>query len=265
MATIGTGYENFVLENKTTDIVNSKLEVRSLMTVDTSLTESAGMRKTVNKYTYTGEVEKLAKGAKNTKKGSVTFVPTHYDVGRYQQTFEYNDMDIMQDPNLLDVAIDGAAKTMVNEIRTEYFTELAKISNSVTFPKTGAFNYDTVVDALAEIGCEAEDDAFIIMGTDMKAMIRKDENFKAAEQGAILFSGQFGSLSGVPCLFSKLVPTDTAYITKKTAVKFFVKKEGSIEQDRNIETKDNTVVYERHGLVALVDDTESVKITRATT
>lgn len=259
-----TGYANFVLENKVTDLVNTKLDVRSLMTVDTSLAEGAGLRKTVNKYTYTGTVEQLAKGAKNTTKGSVGFVATHYDVKRYQQTFEYNDMDVMQDPQVLDVALNGASTVMANEIKTEYFTELAKISNEVTFAKTGSFSYETVVDALAEIGCEAEEDTFIIMGTDLKKMVRKDADFKASQQGEILYSGQFGTISGVPVIFSKLVPADTAYITKKDAVKFFVKKEGSVEQDRNIETKDNTVVYERHGLVALVDDTKSVKITRAT-
>ena len=99
------------------------------------------------------------------------------------------------------------------------------------------------------------------MGSDCKADIRKDADYKAARQGEILFSGQFGSVAGVPCLFSKLVPANTCYATNKEAVKFFVKNAGSIEQDRDIETKDNTVVYERHGVMALVDETKSVKIT----
>ena len=34
----------------------------------------------------------------------------------------------------------------------------------------------------------------------------------------------------------------------------------TLEQAKNIETKENTVVYERHGLIALVDDTASVII-----
>jgi hypothetical protein len=52
------------------------------------------------------------------------------------------------------------------------------------------------------------------------------------------------------------------YITAKDQVKFFVKKDGSVEQDRDIETKDNTVVYERHGVMALVDTTKSFKLTK---
>lgn len=252
-------YENFVLENKMTELVNSYLDVHSLFTTDNSLEQSAGLKKIVNKYTYSGAVEKLAKGAKNTTKGSVTLVPTEYTVERYQQTFGYNDMDVMQDPYVLDVMTTGASELMANDIRAQYFAELAKISN--TFEYT-TLNYDAIVDALAKINREVESDQFIIMGLDAKATIRKDPDYKASRQGEILYNGQFGTIAGVPCLFSKLVPANTLYITAKDQVKFFVKKAGNVEQDRDIETKDNTVVYERHGVMALVDETKSIKLTK---
>ena len=252
-------YENFILENKMTDIVNTALDVNALYTVDNSLEGEAGLKKVINKYTYNAEgvVEKLAKGDKNTKKGSVSFVPSEYVVERYQQTFEYNDMDVMQDPYMLDVATKGAADAMANHIRGQYFAELAKISKT---HNAGAFTYDAFVDALAEIGREVESDTFIVMGIDGRAAIRKDADYKASRQGEILYTGQFGTIAGVPCLFSKMVPANTAYVTAKDAVKLFVKKSGSVEQDRNIETKDNTVVYDRHGVMALVDETKSIKV-----
>lgn len=250
-------YENVVLENKITDLVNTNLDTNALFTTDTSLAEEAGLKKIINKYTYTGAVEKLAKGAKNTTKGGVELVPTEYVVERYQQTFNYNDMDIMQDPNVLDVLTTGAATLMSNHIKEQYFAELEKISNTFNYT---TFNYDAVVDALAKIGREVESDMFIVMGLDLKAAIRKDADYKASRQGEILYTGQFGEISGVPCLFSKLVPEGTAYITAKDQVRLFVKKAGSIEQDRDIETKDNTVVYERHGLMALVSETKSIKM-----
>ena len=252
-------YENFVLEHKMTDLVNTNVNVNALYTIDNSLALEAGLKKVINKYTYTGVVEKLAKGAKNTTKGAVSFTPTEYEVERYQQTFEYNDMDIMKDPYVLDVMTTGAAQVMANEIREEYFAELAKITNSDTYD---VFSYDVVVDALAKIGREVESDLFIVMGLDAKADIRKDADYKASRQGEILYTGQFGDICGVPCVCSKLVPAGTIYITAKDAVKFFVKKDGSVEQDRDIETKDNTVVYERHGLMALVDETKSIKLTK---
>lgn len=253
-----TLYENFVLENKMTDLVNTNVNVNALFTLDNSLALEAGLKKIVNKYTYTGKVEKLAKGAKNSTKGSAVFAPIEYVVERYQQTFEYNDMDIMQDPYILDVLSTGASQTMANEIREEYFAELAKISNS---HEVAVFNYDAVVDALAKINREVESDLFLVMGLDAKAAIRKDNDYKASKQGEILYTGQFGDICGVPCVCSKLVPANTIYVTAKDQVKFFVKKDGSVEQDRDIESKDNTVVYERHGLMALVDETKSIKIT----
>ncbi len=252
-------YENFILENKMTDLVNTNLDVNALFTLDTSLASAAGLDVVVNKYTYNGKVEKLAKGAKNSQKGSVTMVPTKYTVERYQQTYSYNDMDVMQDPYIVDVYSNGASTLMSNEIKEEYFAELAKISNTYEYD---TFNYDAVVDALAEINREVESDLFLVMGLDAKAAIRKDDDYKASKQGEILYTGQFGTISGVPCVCSKLVPANTVYITAKDQVKFRVKTSGSVEQDRDIETKDNTVVYERHGLMALVDETKSIKMTK---
>lgn len=252
-------YENFVLENKMTDLVNTNLDVHALFTTDASLENVDGMRKVINKYTYQGAVEKLAKGAKNSVRGGNTMVTSTYDVERYQQTFDYNDEDVMKDSYFLDTLTTGAATLMSNHIKEQYFAELAKISNTHEYD---AFNYDAVVDALAAIGREVESDNVIVMGLDAKAAIRKDADYKASRQGEILYTGQFGDICGVPCVCSKLVPADTVYITAKDAVKFFVKKSGEIEQDRDIETKDNTVVYSRYGVMALVDETKSIKMVK---
>ena len=252
-------YENSVLENKMTDLVNSQIDVNALFTLDDELASSAGLKKVINKYTYTGVVEKLAKGAKNSVKGTVSFTPVEYEVERYQQTFEYNDMDEMKDPYILDVLTTGAADEMANDIRKQYFDELAKISNTHNYE---TLSYDVIVDALAKIGREVETDMFIVMGLDGKAAIRKDADYKASRMGEILYTGQFGTIAGVPVLFSALVPEDAVYITAKDQVKFFVKKAGTVEQTRDIESKDNTIVYERHGLMALVDERKSIKLAK---
>lgn len=255
---------NQVIEAKITDIVNSTLDVRGLFTVDTSLTTAAGLSKRVYKYTYSGTVENLQKGAKNSAgaKGAVSLAYNDYQVGRYQQTYEYNDLDVMADPNIVNVLSDGAGKTMANEIKSEFFTELAKIANHFdadSYTKV----YEAVVDAVAALPKAAEmdiTDLFIIMGADGRANVRKDTLFEASKQGEILYTGQFGTIAGIPCVFSNLVPADTIYVANKEAITFFVKREGTVEQDRDIESKDNTVVYERHGVIALTDDTRAVII-----
>lgn len=253
-------YDNFVLENKMTDLVNTNLDVHALFTTDTSLENVDGLQKVINKYTYTGAVEKLNKGARNTVRGGNTMTTSTYTVERYQQTFDYNDEDVMKDSFYLDTLTTGASVLMANHIKEQYFDELAKIENEFEYT---VFNYDAVVDALASLNREVESDNIIVMGIDAKAAIRKDADYKASRQGEILYTGQFGDICGVPCVCSKLVPADTVYITAKDAVKFFVKKNGTVEQDRDIETKDNTVVYERYGVMALVDETKSVKMIKA--
>ncbi len=255
-------YENSVLETKLTELFNSKLSVRSLMTVDDSLAEGAGLTKIINRYTYNGAVETLAGGEANSAAGTISFVPETYTVKRYQQTFRYNDVEAMKDPALIDMALAGAADVMANQLRTEYFSELKHIKNRYALAGD-SLTYTDIVEALGNIGREVEDGLFILMGADGRTAIRKDPDFIAAHQGEIVYSGQFGTLCGVPVLFSKLVPAGKVIITDKAAVKFFVKKEASIEQSRDIEKKENTIVYERHGLIALVDDTSSVILGKA--
>ena len=262
MANENVIYDNLVLETKLTELLNSRLEVRSLMTVDDSLTEGAGLTKVINRYTYSGEVEELENGEANQSAGTLSFTPESYTVKRYQQTFRYNDMDAMKDPALIDMALAGAADVMANQLRTEYFAQLAKIGNRHAFAGD-TLTYTDIVEALGDLGREVEDGLFILMGADGRTAIRKDPDFMAAHQGDILYSGQFGTLCGIPVLFSRLVPAGKVIITDRAAVKFFVKKEAGVEQSRNIETKENTIVYERHGVMALVDDTSSVILGKA--
>lgn len=259
---MNTIYDNTVLEAKLTELLNSKLEVRSLMSVDDSLTESAGLTKVINRYTYNGTVETLDGGEANSTAGTLRFTPETYTVKRYQQTFRYNDVEAMKDPALIDMALSGAADVMANQLRTEYFDQLKQVRHRHPIA-SDTVSYTDIVDALGNLGREVEDGLFILMGTDGRTAIRRDSDFITAHQGDILYSGQFGTLCGIPVLFSKLVPEGKVIITEKAAVKFFVKREAGLEQSRDIEKKENTIVYERHGVIALVDDTSSVILGKA--
>lgn len=255
-----------VMEKKITDISNSALNMQALFTVDDSLEGAEGLVKRVYKYTYTGYVEKLNKGAKNTQKGLVGLSYKDYTVARYQQMFDYNDQDVMVDPKVLDVLADGAGKAMANEIRGEYFTELGKIGNIANV--SSAFSYDVIVDAVAGLDGAAEQDIeglFVVGGSKFRKDIRKDSNFKAAHQGDILFTGQFGDVAGIPVIYSNLCEDDEAFICNKETITFFVKKAGTVEQDRDIESKDNWVVYERYGVVALTNDTRACQLLKGKT
>lgn len=259
-----TIYANFVLENKLTDLLNTKLETKSLMTVDTSLSESAGMVKKINTYTYTGAVETLEQGAKNTTRGAVSYTTKNYDVEVAQQVFDYFDEEFMQDENVVTMGMQGASTLMVNDMNTKYFAELAKATLSQTWAKTSKITYDTIVDAIALMNLEDESGLFLVIGNGLKADIRKDADFKSKELGKVIADGAIGTISGVPVICSKLVPANTAYLATKEAVTLFTKKESEIEQERDGEARKNTVIMRKVNLVALTDATKVVKITQAT-
>ena len=261
LAVTHKGYENFVLESKLNNLLETKLNTRSLMTIDNDLTTAPGMKKVINRYTFTGTVEKLAKGEGNTTGGVVTFTPVEYEVEVNQQKFEYYDEDFMTDPKIIDVGVEGSAITMVNDLNSKYFAELGKAT--LTHEYSGTFCYDNIVDSIELMNLEDESGLFVIIGTDLKAAIRKDPDFKGARQGEILFNGQIGSVAGVPVIVSKKTPKGTAYLATKEAVTLFTKKESEVEQERDADVRLNTIFMRKVNLVALTDSTKVVKITKA--
>ena len=135
------------------------------MTIDNSLTQEAGMLKTVNVYTYSGEAEALGVGVGNTasKRGSITYTGTDYTVKMVQQAFDYYDEDFMKDNTIVDNMLKGANQVMVNKMTSDFMTECAKATLSQTFTKGSSISYDTIVDAISKLNLEDESGIFIVL------------------------------------------------------------------------------------------------------
>ena len=256
MAT-NTVYANKVIEAKAKDLLTTSVNTRNLMTVDTELAQEAGMTKTINVYTYTGEAQELAAGEGNTNRGSITYEGKDYTVKMVQQAFDYQDEDFMKDNTIVDNMLKGANQVMVNKMASDFYAEAAK----ATLTQTGAISYDTIVDAIAKLNIEDESGLFIIITPEQKAAIRKDVDYKAARMGEVVYNGQIGTVAGIPVIVSKAA--DNAYVMSKDAIKLFMKKDLEIEQERNADTRTNSVYLRTAYLVALVDATKICKITAA--
>ena len=120
-----TLYSNVVLENKVESFLTTALDMSKYATVDYSLAESAGMVKTINKYTATGAVEDLAMGVGNTtsKDIAVAFTPVSYTVKVTQGHLPYFDEEEMK------LAEDEVTKT-INEI-TRYLSLVDTMCNLI--------------------------------------------------------------------------------------------------------------------------------------
>ena len=252
-----TVYANKVIEAKAKDLLTTSVNTRNLMTVDTELAQEAGMTKTINVYTYTGEAQELAAGEGNTNRGSITYEGKDYTVKMVQQAFDYQDEDFMKDNTIVDNMLKGANQVMVNKMASDFYAEAAK----ATLSQTGAISYDTIVDAIAKLNVEDESGLFIIITPEQKAAIRKDVDYKAARMGEVVYNGQIGTVAGIPVIVSKAA--GNAYVMSKEAIKLFMKKDLEIEQERNADTRTNSVYLRTAYLVALVDATKICKITAA--
>lgn len=260
-----TVYANKVIEAKAKDLLSTAINTRNLMTIDDSLTQEAGMTKTINVYTYSGEAEELAAGVGNTasKRGNISYTGTDYTVKMVQQAFDYTDEDFMKDNTIVDNMVKGANQVMINKMTSDFLTECAKATLKQTFTKGSAIGYDTIVDAISKLNLEDESEVFIVIPNAWKASLRKDTDYKSARMGEVIYNGQVGTICGIPVIASKALTTK-AYVMTKEAVKLFMKKDVEVEQDRNKDKRINSVYLRTAYICALVDATKICEISEAT-
>lgn len=253
-----TVYENVVLSNKINDILTTHIDLNTYMTIDTSMTENAGMKKVINTYTATGEVEELGMGQGNSKDIEVSFTPTEYDVKTYQGRFAFYDEQEMTDPMVVEAGLDGSAKTMINTFTQKAIEEFGKATLTVT---GSAWSFDLVVDAIAKMNLETEDGLFLLISPADQAAVRKalKDDLKYSE--GFVRTGYIGSVCGVPVIVSKAVATGTAFLATKEAVSVFIKKDTETEYERDADHRKNSYWIRKVAVVALTDATKVVKIT----
>lgn len=250
-----TVYANSVLEAKAKDLLLTSVNTRSFMKVDTSLTGSAGMKKVINTYTYSGEAEEVANGQGNTGTGSITFVPAEYELKVVQQKFSYTDEEYMKDPSIVDNMLKGANQVMVNKM-TSYFNE--EVEKATLETSATAFGYDAIVDGISELNIEDESKLFVLYPNAWKKELRKDEDYKAARMGEVVYNGQTGTVAGIPTVPTKAL--NNGYVMENEAVTLFLKKDVEVEQERDADKRTNTVFLRAVYVVALTDATKIARI-----
>ena len=250
-----TVFNNKIIEAKAKDLLTTAVNTRNLMTIDNSLTQEAGMIKSINVYTYTGSAEELGVGEGNSVRGSVSYTPADYTVKLVQQAFDYQDEDFMKDDNVVDMGVKGATQTMTNKMTADFIAECEKATNS---HEAAELSYDAIVDAIAKLNVEDESGLFVIVNPAQKAELRKDPDYVAARMGEVVYNGQVGTVAGIPVIVSKAATN--AYVMNKEAVKLFMKKDIEVEQERDADTRTNSIYLRAAYLVALVDGTKICKI-----
>ena len=262
-------YDNVVLANKIEDILTTAVDLTSYMTVDTSMTQEAGMKKKINTYKAQGNVETLDMGVGNTGDIEVSFSTKEYDVETVQGRFQYYDEQAMTDPMVVQAGLEGIAKTMINDFTAKAIAEFDKAT--LTVQRSG-FAFTDIVDAIAKLNTESEDGLFILVGVADLANFRKElkddlkynEDFvRTGYVGSVCFvrTGYIGSVCGVPVIVTKAITNGNIYLASKDAVTLFIKKDTEVEQERDANVRNNKVYIRKVAVVALTDETKVVKLT----
>lgn len=253
-------YENFILSNKINDILTTAINMNNYLTIDTSMTEGPGMKKKVNTYTSTGEVEVLGIGEGNTTEGEVHRTETEYEVLTYQDRIKFYDETEMIDPMVVDTGLKHLTDRMVNKFTALAIAEFDKATLTV---EATAWDFDVVVDAIAKMNLENEAGLFLLISPADQANFRKALREDLSYSEAFVRSGYIGSVAGVPVVVSKAVEAGKAYLATKEAITCFVKKDAETEYEREANSRQNIYYVRKYAVVALTDATKAVKITVA--
>lgn len=257
-----TVYENFVLANEIENQYNSLLDLQQFCTVDNSLAGTAGMTKKINVYSATNGTEKLAKGVGNSKAIEVDFAPAEYKILLAQNTFKYFDEDEMEDPMVVQTGLRHGAVDMFNTVNADVFAEFNKASLAVS--GVTAFDFGAFVDAAALLNVENLEGLSIfafVNPTDM-AGIRKalKDDLKYVESFAR--NGYVGTVAGINLYTKKDAVAGTIVGGTREAVTLFNKKGMEVEQDRDKDRRENSIISRKYYLAALTDATKAFKITK---
>lgn len=255
-----TSYDNFYLSNEIEDQYQSHLDLQQFCTVDTTLTGEAGMTRKINVYKATDGTEKLAKGAGNSKAISVGFSAKEYKILLAQNRFQYYDEEAMADPMLVPVGTRHMGTDLFNTVNADVFAEFNNATLTVTAPALG---FDAFVDAAALLKLENLENVTLfgfVCPADL-AKLRKalKDDLKYVESFAR--TGYVGTVGGINLYTKKNAEAGTVIVATKDAVTLFTKRGTEVEQERDGNTRQNTVYSRKYYLAALTDETKAVKIT----
>ena len=252
-------YDNFYLSNEVEDQYNSHLNLQQFCTVDNSLVGTAGMLRKINVYKATDGTEKLAMGVGNSKSIEVGYTEKEYRILLAQNRFKYYDEQEMTDPMLVPVGVRHMGTDMFNTVNGDIYGEFGKATQVVV---TSAFNFDCFADAQSVLNIENVEGVSLfafVCAADM-ADIRKNlkDTLQYVEKFAV--SGYVGTVAGVNLYTKKDATPGSIIMATREAVTIFNKKGTEVEQERDSNTRENSIYSRKYYLAAMTDETKAVKI-----
>ena len=137
----------------------------------------------------------------------------------------------------------------------------AERAKMVLNKSTEEFKKEHIVDMIAMFGEDIEEQMTLLVNPASLAILRKDNDFVAIENGQKVISGEIGQLYGVRIVVSNNVQENEAFLVKDGAVEILMKRNVAVEADRDIVNKTNIFVVDEHYAVYLKHPERLVRAT----
>lgn len=231
-----------------------KIKFSPLAVIGHDLQGQAGNTLTIPTWNYVGDAEDLAEGIE----GNVTNLTA--------TTSQVTVKKAVKNIGITDEARLSGYGDPMGQIENQLATAIAqKIDNDVlaalktvsTLTHEGEFGLDYVADALVKFGEDIDETTVILISAKNYGILRKSPEFVHVANGQTIISGQVGTVYGCPVVVSNKIEDTEAFFVRYGAIGIEVKREVSVEVDRDVLKKQTIVSADRH-YVAYVRDASKV-------
>lgn len=257
--------------------VEKKIVVAPFAKVDTSLVGIPGNTITVPKYGYIGDAEDVAEGvACGTVKLSTG--TTTATVKKAMKAVELTDEAVLSGyGNPVGETNNQLAKAIASKVDNDALEALygAKLIHDGS---KGILSYDAIVDAVDLFDEEVNSEKAMFVNPKQVTQLRKDPNFISADKytGKVIMTGEIGMIAncrivpskkvkkvtvgGVECYSCPIIKLNNDAETEEdaAAITVYLKKDTSVETERETLARKTNISVDKHYTVALTNESKVV-------
>lgn len=260
--------------------IQKKIVVAPFAKIDTTLVGVPGNTITVPKYGYIGDAEDVAEGvAAGTVKLSTG--STTVTVKKAMKAVELTDEAILSGyGNPVGETNNQLAKAVAAKVDNDAMDALQK-ATLIYDGSTAGISYNSIVDAIDLFDEEVNSEKVMFINPKQVTVLRKDANFISADKytGQVILTGEIGMIANCRIVPSKKVPVvkvgdstkvdcyacpivklnnDAETEDDAAALTIYLKKDTSVEAERNTLARLTDVSVDKHYAAALTNESKVV-------
>jgi len=157
--------------------------------------------------------------------------------------------------------------SIASKVDTDCITALGTATLAFTAEAANVISYTGIVGAVDLFGEEEAEDKVLFINPAQATTIRKDADFLDINKFPVplMMTGVIGTIAGCQVVISKRIvagaTTTENFIVKAGALTLYLKRDTTVEADRDITTKTDVIVVDKHFVAVLADASKAVKAT----